>query len=298
MGRLPGVGRWESKKRRLNTSRSGRKREVPLHRHDGGDAGPVRPRRPPRATWAPRAPDDLLFPSQGGAPAAGRATSRAHLQARPGGRGLRKETCQTLRRSYSRSAQSGSGAAHVLRAISGEAMSDDPALTSPRRRGDPDIPGAGSRRLAERSCRRASEACSAWGDRSTRAARGTSARRSRRFDSPGSHFLARGRDSVARRAVALPARRVEAVCVEGGQRGQDLFGVLRSGYLLSLRSCRSWVSGGAVLATSPPAGDLGASVQVHAVQLVAEVEQDPGQVGRRRAAGHFGERIQRSPGRR
>ena len=128
LGRMLVAGRWDSKQRRLTPSRSDLPREVPLHRALGTMLGQYVRDVLPARLGRPATPDDLLFPSQGGAPQQA-GTTLAHLQRDLETLGLRKGNLHTLRRSYFALGRQSGVAPAVLRAICGEARTDDPEVT-------------------------------------------------------------------------------------------------------------------------------------------------------------------------
>lgn len=124
LGRLLVAGRWDSKQRRVTPSRSGLPREVPVHRALAGMLTQYVREVLPARLGRPATPDDLLFPSSGGAPQQA-GTTLAHLQRDLEVLGLRKGNLHTLRRTFFALGRRSGVAPAVLRAISGEVRVGD-----------------------------------------------------------------------------------------------------------------------------------------------------------------------------
>jgi len=128
LGRMLVAGRWDSKQRRLTPSRSGLPREVPVHRALSGMLAHYVREVLPARLGRPATPDDLLFPSPGGAPQQA-GTTLAHLQRDLEVLGLRKGNLHTLRRTFFALGRQSGIAQATLRVISGEARPVDPDIT-------------------------------------------------------------------------------------------------------------------------------------------------------------------------
>ncbi len=130
LGRLLVTGRWDSKQRRMEPTRSGLPREVPVHRALAAmlleHVREVLPARLGRAVQ----PDDLLFPGPGGGTQQA-GTTLAHLHRDLDAIGARKGNLHTLRRTFFELGRQAGASQQILRAASGEG-----------RPGEPDVPYA------------------------------------------------------------------------------------------------------------------------------------------------------------